>query len=186
MATLRQGGGVVPWIAGGFGWLDRNLERVLIVIAYGAMASIIFVEVIQRFVFKTQASWSTTIPIYLFIWITWLGASYNVRLRSHLAFTELRGRMSYALQYACVVLDHGLWIGFGLMVIWHSIGLIELLRMNFAVVPGTDEVMQWWFYLAIPVGWSLLVLRCLQNIVEDTLRYRRREPFILNATLGEG
>ena len=176
----------MAWIMAVYGWLDRNLERVLIIVAYGAMASIIFVEVIQRFAFETQAPWSTTIPIYFFIWITWLGASYNVRLRSHLAFTEFRGRMPYKAQYGCVVLDHVLWIGFGLMVIWHSINLIGILQMNFAVVPGTDEVMQWWFYMALPVCWSLLVLRCLQNIAEDTRRYRRREPFVLNAALGEG
>ena len=176
----------MAWLGAGFGWLDRNLERVLIVIAYGAMASIIFVEVIQRFVFSSQVAWSTTIPIYLFIWVTWLGASYNVRRRSHLAFSELRGRMPYALQYACTLLDHVLWIAFALMVIWYSVGLIELLQMNFAVVPGTDEVMQWWFYMAIPVGWGLLTLRSLQNIVEDTLRYRRREPFVHGAELGVG
>ncbi|NYZ18006.1 TRAP transporter small permease [Azospirillum sp. RWY-5-1] len=164
--------------ASGLRWLDRNLERILIVIAYGTMSTIIFVEVIQRFAFHTQTPWSTTIPVYLFIWITWLGASWNVRLRSHLAFTELRARMPYWAQYACVNLDHILWIGFGLMVINYSVGIIELLHMNFAIVPGTDHVMQWWFYLAIPVGWSLLILRCVQNMVEDARRFWRQEPFV--------
>lgn len=164
-------------------WIDANLERVLIVIAYGAMASIIFVEVVRRFVFNQQAPWSTTIPVYLFIWITWLGASWNVRLRSHLAFTELRARLPYRAQYLCVNLDHLLWIGFGAMVIHHSFGLIEILQMNFAIVPGTDELMQWWFYLAIPVGWSLLIVRSVQNIVEDARRFWQGQPFTFTAAI---
>jgi TRAP-type C4-dicarboxylate transport system permease small subunit len=177
---------LVRGLVRGAQWIDRNLERVVMIFAYGAMATIIFVSVIQRFAFKTQAPWSSTIPIYLFIWIVWLGAAYNVRRRSHLAFTEIRMRFPYAAQYACAVLDHLLWIGFASVVIWHSLGLIELLQMNFAVVPGTDEVMQWWFYLAIPVGWGLIVFRSAQNMVEDTLRFARREPMARGAALGDG
>lgn len=171
-------------LAGPFRWLDANLERYLIIVAYATMTGIIFVEVIQRFVFKQQAPWSTTIPIYLFIWITWLGASYNVRQRSHLAFTEVRASLPYPLQFCCVLLDHVLWIGFGAMVIYYSIDLVALLRDNYAIVPGTDDLMQWWFYLAIPVGWGLLCIRSVQNIVEDILRFRRREPFTFTATIG--
>lgn len=171
-------------IAKPFKWLDANLERYLIILAYGTMTSIIFVEVIQRFVFNQQAPWSTTIPVYLFVWITWIGAAYNVRQRSHLAFTELRASMPYVLQFLCTALDQVLWIGFGSMVIYYSIDLVQLLRDNYAIVPGTDDVMQWWFYLAIPVGWGMLVLRSLQNIIEDIGRFRRREPFTFTASIG--
>lgn len=166
------------------GWIDRNVERVLMITAYGTMALIIVWAVIDRFIFKQQAPWSSTIPIYLFIWVTYLGASYNVRLRSHLAFTEFRSKFPYTIQYFCVLLDHILWIGFASMVIYHSINLVALLRDNYAIVPGTDDVMQWWFYCALPVGWSLLIIRCLQNIVQDVRRYGRKEPFILHATIG--
>ncbi|MEO1544479.1 MAG: TRAP transporter small permease [Pseudomonadota bacterium] len=164
-------------------WIDRNVERILMITAYGTMALIIVWAVIDRFVFKQQAPWSTTIPIYLFIWVTWLGASYNVRARSHLAFTEFRSRFPYVLQFFCVLLDHVLWIGFASMVIYHSVHLVELLRDNYAIVPGTDDVMQWWFYCILPFGWSLLVIRSLQNIVEDIGRYSRKERFVLSAAL---
>ena len=56
-----------------FGWLDANIEKVFILVAYGAMGSIIFVEVIRRFFFNVQAPWSTTIPIAMFLWLTWMG-----------------------------------------------------------------------------------------------------------------
>jgi TRAP-type C4-dicarboxylate transport system permease small subunit len=76
-------------------WLDNNAEKTIILISYVVMAGIIFVEVIRRFVFGQQAPWSSTIPIYLFLWVVWAGCAYNVKLRTHLRFEEFRSRMSY-------------------------------------------------------------------------------------------
>ena len=63
-------------------WIDENIEKIVILVCYVTMAAIIFVEVIRRFAFGQQAAWSTTIPIYLFLWVTWMGAAYNTKIRS--------------------------------------------------------------------------------------------------------
>ena len=167
-------------------WLDRNAEKIVILICYFTMAAIIFVEVIRRFAFNQQAAWSTTIPIYLFLWVTWMGAAYNVKIRTHLRFDEVRVRLPYTAQYLCLLLDTVLWIVFAVIVVTFTIDQVQLSRMNFAIVQGTDHVMQWWFYLATPVAWSLLIFRALQNSWEDTRSFLRREPFTLQVSmLGE-
>ena len=58
-------------------WLDENVEKVIILVNYSVMAAIIFVEVIRRFLFNEQAAWSSTIPIYLFLWVVWIGCAYR-------------------------------------------------------------------------------------------------------------
>ena len=73
-------------------WLDANVEKIFILVCYVTMAGIIFVEVFRRFVFNEQVPWSTTVPVYLFLWIVWLGCAYNVKIRAHLRFDELRLR----------------------------------------------------------------------------------------------
>ena len=161
-------------------WLDRNAERVMILVAYSTMALIIVFAVFERFVMKSQVPWSSSIPIYLFLWVTWIGCSYNVRKRSHLVFNDLRLRMSYGAQFACMWLDALLWIVFGAIVLYFTIEQTKLVHMNFAIVQGTDNVMQWWFYLATPLAWSLLIVRVLQNLAEDIGRWRRREPFLVD------
>ena len=80
-------------------WIDQNLEKWIILAAYMTMGGIIFVEVIRRFVFSLQAPWSTSVPVYLFLWVTWLGCAYNVKIRTHLSFDELRLRMPYNAQF---------------------------------------------------------------------------------------
>ena len=164
-------------------WLDHNTEKVIILITYSTMAGIIFVEVVRRFLFNEQVAWSTTVPVLLFLWVTWFGASYNIRKRTHLALTEIRSRMPYGAQFACFIMDAVLWIVFAVIVIYYTYEQTWLAYDNYAIVGGTDDVMEWWFYLATPVAWGLIVLRVLQNLVQDIKRYHAREPFILQASL---
>ena len=164
-------------------WLDDNTEKSVILVCYLVMTAIIFVEVIRRFVFGQQSAWSTTIPIYLFLWVTWMGCAYTAKQRSHLRFEELRLRMPYFGQFCAIMLDHIVWIGFSLLVIYYSVEQVQLSYDNFAIVQGTDNVMQWWFYLATPVAFALLIFRVLQNLMEDLRRYRNREPFNISADL---
>lgn len=162
------------------GWLDRNIERVFILVAYSSMAFIIVWAVFERFVMNTQIPWSSSIPIYLFLWITWIGCAMNVRKRTHLVFNDIRLRMPYAMQYAMMWLDTLLWIVFGAIVIWFTVEQTQLTYQNFAIVLGTDNVMQWWFYMATPLAWSLLIFRALQNLWDDHQRFRRNEPFMVD------
>ncbi|MBR0565416.1 TRAP transporter small permease [Azoarcus sp. L1K30] len=161
-------------------WLDRNAERTLILIAYASMALIIVYAVFERYVFSTQIPWSTSIPIYLFLWVAWVGCAYNVKKRTHLVFNDFRLRMPYAMQFAMMWLDTLLWIGFGSVVAWFTIEQTQLAYDNFSIVQGTDNVMQWWFYLATPVGWGILMIRALQNLIQDIGRFRRHEPFLVD------
>lgn len=164
-------------------WLNDNTEKSVILICYLTMTGIIFVEVIRRFAFQQQAAWSSTIPIYLFLWVTWIGCAYVCKQRSHLRFEELRMRLPYFWQFCAVTLDHLIWIGFSFLVIYFSAQQVQLSYDNFSIVQGTDDVMQWWFYMATPVAFALIVFRVLQNLIEDVRRFRNREPFSIAAGL---
>jgi len=164
-------------------WLDRNIERTLILVGYTVMAGIVFVEVIRRFAFNEQEAWSSTIPIYLFLWVVWSGCAYNVRIRTHLRFDEFRVRLPYRAQFACLLLDAVLWITFAAIVIYFTTEQVFLARDNFAIVQGTDDVMQWWFYIATPLAFLLLIIRVLQNTREDIATFRAGRPFKLQTSI---
>ena len=166
-------------------WLDENAEKVVIIISYAAMAGIIFVEVIRRFFFNVQAPWSTTVPILLFLWLTWFGCSYNIKKRTHLALTEVRARLPYKLQFAALALDAVLWIVFASIVIYYTWLQVYNSYDNFAIVSGTDNVMEWWFYLATPLAWSLMIVRVIQRFLGDLKAYKAGEPFVLQGLLNE-
>lgn len=166
-------------------WLDNNIEKLIIITSYSAMAGIIFVEVIRRFLLNQQVPWSTTVPVLLFLWLTWFGASYNIKKRTHLALTEVRARLPYKLQFACLALDAVLWIVFAIIVTYFTVQQVYISYDNFAIVGGTDAVKEWWFYLATPLAWILILIRVVQNFLEDFKRYKNNEPFVLQGLLKE-
>ncbi len=164
-------------------YLDQNIEKIVILICYATMTGIICEEVFRRFIFRSQAAWSTTIPIYLFLWVTWIGAAYNSKLRTHLTFDEIRMRLPYVWQFACLLLDAVLWLSFAAIVAFFAVKQVGNSYDNFAIVQGTDNVMQWWFYMATPIGWGLLTWRTLQNLAHDIKQFRERKPFTIQTAI---
>ncbi|MFV2053057.1 TRAP transporter small permease [Aliiroseovarius sp. YM-037] len=165
-------------------FLDRHLERAIIVYTYLAIAAIIFVGVIQRFVLSGQPPWSTTIPPLLFMIMAWFGCSYNVRLRTHLSFNEFRVNMPRPLQLGCLMLDAALWFGFCVIVVTTTARVTVNSIANFQIVLGTDNTMQWWFIVTVPFAFILMAGRVLENLLEDLHNYRTGEPLIRQAVIG--
>lgn len=165
-------------------FVERYLERTIMVAAYLAVAFIIFWGVIDRFVFSNQQPWSTTIPPLLFMIMAWFGASFNVRLRTHLSFSEFRSRMPRKGQFACLMMDHVLWFIFAVIVFVTTCRLVALSASNFQIVLGTNNVMQWWFLITAPMAFVLMCGRIFQNLFEDIRNMRDGAPLIRQAVIG--
>jgi TRAP-type C4-dicarboxylate transport system permease small subunit len=178
------GGAAVLWLYRRVPFLDRHLERSIMVYSYLAIALIIFWGVIDRFVFANQQPWSTTIPPLLFMIMAWFGAAFNVRLRTHLSFAEFRTNMPPRGQMACLILDAVLWFGFAVIVMVTTARLTALSASNFQIVLGTDNTMQWWFLITAPLSFLLMVARVLENLMDDLRNYRTGQPLIKQAVIG--
>lgn len=164
--------------------IDRHLERATMVWTYLIIAGIIFVEVFRRFVLSEQAPWSTTVPPFLFLIMTWFGCSYNVRLRTHLAFAEFRMNMPRLGQLLCLGLDALLWLVFCWIVIVTSARVTANSAANFQILLGTDNTLQWWFLATVPLAFLLLAARVLENLIEDIGNYRSGAPLIKQSVIG--
>lgn len=165
-------------------WFERNFESTVMVVSYLAIGGIIFVEVFRRFVLSEQAPWSTTLPPFLFLIMTWFGCSYNVKLRTHLAFAEFRTAMPRAGQMACLVMDAVLWIVFSWIVVVTGTRVVANSASNFQILLGTDNVMQWWFLISVPLAFTVLVTRVLENLLVDIENFRSGQPLIRQAVIG--
>ena len=166
-------------------WAERNFEQSLMVVSYLAIGGIIFVEVFRRFVLSQQAPWSTTLPPFLFLIMTWFGCSYNVKLRTHLAFAEFRTAMPRAGQMGCLILDAVLWIGFSWVVAVTSMKVVANSAANFQIMLGTDNVMQWWFLLSVPLAFTTLVARVIENLLRDIANFRQGDTLITQTVIGD-
>jgi TRAP-type C4-dicarboxylate transport system permease small subunit len=177
-------GWIMAWIYHHVPLFERYFERTVMITCYLAIALIIFWGVVDRFVFSNQQPWSTTIPPFLFMVMAWFGAAYNVRVRTHLSFSEFRTRMPRIGQMACLWLDFFLWFGFALIFFVTTMRVVALSASNFQIVLGTDNTMQWWFILAAPVAGTLMAARAVENIQDDVKNYKNDEPLITQAVIG--
>ena len=166
--------------------IERYLERSVMVASYLAIAGIIFWSVIDRFIFSDQVPWSTTMPPLLFMIMAWFGAAYNIRVRTHLNFSEFRTRMPRIGQFMCLWLDFFLWFGFALIILITTSRLVALSASNFQIVLGTDNTMQWWFLISAPIAGVLIAARAIENIEDDIKRYRNGDVLIKQAVIGGG
>ena len=182
--TTLLGGLIVALIYRAVPVVERYLEPTLMVVSYLTIGAIIFIEVIRRFVFSEQFPWSTTIPGYLFLIMTWTGCSYNVRLRTHLSFSEFRSKMPRLTQFALLMLDAALWWGICLLVIVTATGVMVNAGNNFMIVTGTDNIFVWWFMATLPIAFVLLSARVFQNLFDDISNFRHGRPLVEQAVLG--
>lgn len=172
------------WVYRKVPWLDRHLERTIMVYSYLAIAFIIFWGVIDRFIFSNQQPWSTTIPPLLFMIMAWFGAAFNVRLRTHLSFAEFRTAMPRTGQIACLSLDALLWFIFAVIMVVTTTRATALSASNFQIVLGTDNTMQWWFLITVPFSAVLMTARVFENLFDDLRNYRNGEQLIKQAVIG--
>lgn len=163
---------------------DKHLERGVAVITYLMIAAIIFWGVIDRFVFSNQWSGSTTVPPFLFMIMAWFACSYNVRLRTHLSFSEFRSKMSPKGQMAALTMDTVLWFGFCWIALTTSIRFTAYSADNFQLVDGVDNTMKWWFYIVVPVAFWLMSGRVVGNWLEDWNNYKSGNTLIKQAVIG--
>ncbi|MDP4991576.1 MAG: TRAP transporter small permease subunit, partial [Marivita lacus] len=174
----------LSWVYHSVPIVERYFERSVMIICYLGTAGIIFWGVIDRFVFSNQQPWSTTIPPFLFMVMAWFGAAYNIRVRTHLSFSEFRSRMPRGGQLACLWLDFVLWYGFALIFLVTTMRVVALSASNFQIVLGTDDTMQWWFLLSAPFAATLMAARAIENIQDDMKNFRSGEPLIRQGVIG--
>lgn len=167
-------------------FLDRHLERTVVVYTYIIIAAIIFVGVLQRFLpfLPGQPPWSTTLPPMLFMIMAWFGCSFNVRLRTHLSFNEFRSKMPPKGQLVALTLDAVLWFGFCVIVVTTTARVTVNSIANFQIVPGTDNLMQWWFIITVPIAFVLMAGRVLENLIEDFSKFKAGKPLIEQSVIG--
>ncbi|URF47489.1 TRAP transporter small permease [Dinoroseobacter shibae] len=183
-AFLVVSGLALAWVYHHVPIIERYFERTVMVTCYLATAGIIFWGVVDRFVFSNQQPWSTTIPPFLFMIMALFGAAYNIRLRTHLSFSEFRTNMPRRAQFACLWLDFALWFGFAVILLVTTARVVALSASNFQIVLGTDNTMQWWFLLSAPVAATLMAARAVENIQDDIDNYRNDKPLISQAVIG--
>lgn len=152
-------------------FLDARLEETLLVVLLATMAGLIGLQVFMRYVVESSLSWSEELARYLFIWSTYIGAAYAVRKRAHIRVTAAVDRLPLRARHGVNLLTHAAFITFAVIVIWQ--GYVMTARISrFGQTSSSLGIPMAWVYAAPIVGFSLVILRLLQQAWFDICAIR--------------
>ena len=142
---------------GAFGWIAA--------VAFVAVGAMITYEVVMRYVFLAPTIWAEEMSRFLQIWATYIAAATVLRHRQLIAITVVverlgpRGRRvaeAFALVWILLFCMVAVW--YGLDIMFDSIRLGRATSTMLAVP-------QWMTELAIPLGFTLLALQALAELI---------------------
>ena len=147
---------------------EHPLRGVLSAVAsifLGAAVLLMSVQVILRFGFNAPQAWAEEVDRYLFIWSVYLGATLALMKGTHIRVTFVVDRFGAAGEAVSQWLTRivgaaafGFTAYYGFVLVWVN------RASEFYTVPGMPQVL---FYLAAPVGLTLMTLHLVVLIVRD-------------------
>lgn len=155
--------------------LDESFERYFLTIFYFYIFFIIATSVVTRYVFGYSPVWTTDTAIFMYIYLSWIGTSWNVRQRSHIRVDFVQSRLpdrarglTYILNDIALLL-FSYYVFVGLVPIWENITQLG------AVVQSLN-VSQIYFFVAVPIGFALITIRTFQVLYIDVRTVVFDEP----------
>lgn len=130
-----------------------------------AIGCIIMYQVVARYVFLKPTIWVEEMSRFLQIWATYLAAAYVLKNRQLIAIHVIRERMpaiSRRISEAVSLVIIGI---FSLVAAWYGSGIvIDSIRIGRASASMLG-VPLWMTEIAIPIGFGLLFLQVLAELV---------------------
>lgn len=140
-----------------------RIEETISGVCMAIMVVVIGMQVFNRYILDSSLVWSEELGRFLFIWSVWIGCSYAMREDRHLRVTALAhfagDRVRLALD-AFAQISTLVFCGFA--VVWGTNMIFFLMRTG-QEAPAL-EIPIYWVYLALPLGMSMMAVRCLQNL----------------------
>jgi TRAP-type transport system small permease protein len=131
---------------------------------FAGMVGVTAAGVFFRYVLNTALPWAEEADRYLFIWLTFVGASITMRYKAHIAVDILVRTLAPAPRERAAVCAYGCVLAFLGVVFWASERVIEV--TSYTRTTATDIPMSW-VYLAVPTGCALIAVETLRLMVRS-------------------
>lgn len=146
--------------------IDKDGERWLLLWFYGFIVMVIFIEVIRRFALSYSSVWGEETARYAFIYLVWIGASAAVRDRAHIRIDVILHYLPPRGVGAFYILGDLLTLALACFGLYWSMDPV-LVSWKFGSVTDGLRIIQVWFLIAVPLGFSMMIARILQSIRRD-------------------
>jgi TRAP-type C4-dicarboxylate transport system permease small subunit len=132
------------------------------------MTGVLFANVVGRTVFNISFIGAPTIGRFLMIWITFIGAYVVVRFADHIAIDMLSEKVSKKSQRVLSVIANSVATALSAYVAWLGY-LFTVTRFTFGQIDVMLHISAGYFYLPIPIGFSLMTVGFMIKAIKAIL-----------------
>ncbi len=152
-------------------WLDDYFEAIFMVILLFVMSIFIGLQVFMRYVMQNSLAWSEELSRYMYIYMLYLGISYGVRTNRHLRISVIQNLLKEKGQKVLSLFSDILFLFFSVIVVINSTD-VAMSIANFGQITASTGMPMYIVYMGVPIGFSLVILRLLQNIIHKVMHFK--------------
>ena len=138
-------------------FLEKHFEEVLTGLLVMFMASMVFFQVIMRYVFSLPTSWSDELAIYAMLW----SVAWAVRERAHIRVMNFVELFPKKVAVGLTMFSDLIWFVFGIFLTYQSV-LLDLSYWKDEYRSPALNIDQKWPYMCLILGFGLMTLRLAQ------------------------
>lgn len=146
--------------------LDDQIEYLLIIPLFSYFLFIITLEVILRYVFNSSTVVGEETARHAFIWLSWIAASLAAKKRVHISISVIDKYLSRRMQYVMAYFYNGLFILLCLFGITY-VSIFVGVHYRYGTLAVASRYPMYLVYVAIPIGYGLMIARVIQNMLID-------------------
>lgn len=141
-------------------WIDDYFEEVLMAIMLAAITLITFVQIFMRFIVGQAMSFPEELCRYIFIWLSFLGVSYSIKVGNSLKVDILETFVP-KIKTVLNVIQNIIFFAFCIVMIWQGfIAVGKIITYN--QTSAAMGMPMWIVYAAFLTGCILSILRLIQ------------------------
>ncbi len=154
--------------------LYNKFEEYILVGSLVVTVTIIFIQVIMRYVFNSSLSWSEEFARYVFIWQTWLGVSIGVRDKKHIKVELIFGLVKGRGKKVIDIIASCIWLAFSIFITINGTQLVLDLMQKGSLSSGM-RIPLYFVYVSLPISTGVMALRLVMEVYETIISFLEPE-----------
>ena len=142
-------------------FLDK-FEEIILMAGLTLMGLAVAVQIFMRYIFNMPLVWSEEFARYIFVWISFIGASYGVRQGSHIAMEYFFNKFGPRMRKRIAVSTNILSIAAFAYLIPTA---INFTRQQHSIASSAMDMPMSWLFAAVPIGCALICFRLIVSTV---------------------
>jgi len=151
------------------GVLSRILEVIMVTILT-IMVGLVFGNVVARYAFNSAITWAEEVARFLFVWLTFVGASFGLMKGLHLGMDMVVARFSPRTRSLTEVVNGFIILAF--LGVW-VVGGVHLIQANLDYMSPATGFSMGLVYLIGPLAAVLMGIEALSRLAASIKTLRR-------------